>query len=456
MQNRADNLTTIAAPATGPGGAISLIRLSGPRAIAITESIFSKPLADAEGYTVHFGTIADGDRLLDEALVSVFRAPRSYTGEDMTEIACHGSSFVTREILSLLVRRGAEPATAGEFTRRAFLNGKLDLSQAEAVADLIASESGAAHRIALNQMRGGYAAELTVLRQKLLHITSLLELELDFSEEDVEFADRSELENLLNDIHTRCRTLAGSFRTGNVLKNGVPVAIAGAPNAGKSTLLNRLLGEERAIVSDIPGTTRDFIEETIVLAGIRFRFIDTAGLRHTEDAAEALGIGRARERIGRAAVVLLLISEPLSAEEAAERIRTLQLSGEQRLIVLLSKNDLWNTVPLSEKLAPKYPVLSISARSGDGTDTLQEMLVHAVADDIPEDTLIVSNIRHYEALIHASEALEAATKGLRTGLSADLISEEIRQVLYHLGTITGEITTDDILGNIFSKFCIGK
>lgn len=456
MQNRADNLTTIAAPATGPGGAISLIRLSGPRAISITESIFSKPLADAEGYTVHFGTVADGDRLLDEVLVSVFRAPRSYTGEDMTEIACHGSSFVTREILSLLVRRGAEPATAGEFTRRAFLNGKLDLSQAEAVADLIASESGAAHRIALNQMRGGYAAELAALRQKLLHITSLLELELDFSEEDVEFADRSELEHLLNDIHTRCRTLAGSFRTGNVLKNGVPVAIAGAPNAGKSTLLNRLLGEERAIVSDIPGTTRDFIEETIALDGIRFRFIDTAGLRHTEDTVEALGIGRARERIGRAAVVLLLISEPLSAEEAEERIRTLQLSEEQRLIVLLNKNDLWDTVPLSKKLAPKYPVLGISARSGDGTGTLQEMLVHAVADDIPEDTLIVSNIRHYEALIHASEALEAAIEGLRTGLSADLVSEEVRQVLYHLGTITGEITTDDILGNIFSKFCIGK
>ena len=321
MQERSNHTTTIAAAATGPGGAITLIRLSGPEAISITDSLFSRPLTDAKGYTVHFGTLADGDRLLDEVLVTLFRAPRSYTGEDMVEISCHGSSYITREVLSLLVRRGATPASAGEFTRRAFLNGKLDLSQAEAVADLIASESSAAHRIALNQMRGGYATELAGLREKLLHITSLLELELDFSEEDVEFADRSELSVLLNDIHTRCSTLAGSFRMGNALKNGVPVAIAGAPNAGKSTLLNALLGEERAIVSDIPGTTRDFIEESLTLEGIRFRFIDTAGLRHTDDTVEALGIERARERIKRASVVLLLISEAISADEALKKAR---------------------------------------------------------------------------------------------------------------------------------------
>ena len=290
MQIDTSQTTTIAALATGHGGAIALLRLSGPDAVSITETIFSKPLAQASGYTVHFGTISDGERLLDEVLVTLFRAPHSYTGEDMVEISCHGSDYIVQEILALLIRRGAVPAAAGEFTRRAFLNGKLDLSQAEAVADLIASESASAHRIALNQMRGGYAAKLTTLRAKLLHITSLLELELDFSEEDVEFADRSELRCLLEEILERCQSLAASFRTGNVLKNGVPVAIAGAPNAGKSTLLNRLIGEERAIVSDIAGTTRDFIEETITLSGIRFRFIDTAGLRHTDDTVEALGI----------------------------------------------------------------------------------------------------------------------------------------------------------------------
>lgn len=456
MQERSNHTTTIAAAATGPGGAITLIRLSGPEAISITDSLFSRPLTDAKGYTVHFGTLADGDRLLDEVLVTLFRAPRSYTGEDMVEISCHGSSYITREVLSLLVRRGATPASAGEFTRRAFLNGKLDLSQAEAVADLIASESSAAHRIALNQMRGGYATELAGLREKLLHITSLLELELDFSEEDVEFADRSELSVLLNDIHTRCSTLAGSFRMGNALKNGVPVAIAGAPNAGKSTLLNALLGEERAIVSDIPGTTRDFIEESLTLEGIRFRFIDTAGLRHTDDTVEALGIERARERIKRASVVLLLISEAISTDEALEQIQSLNLTAEQHLIVLLNKHDLWNTMPLTEALQSRFDVFSISARSGEGLDTLQRLLVNSVADNMDEDSLIVSNVRHYEALLHACEALDRAQQGLQNGLPSDLVSEEVRQVLYHLGTITGEITTDDILGNIFSKFCIGK
>ena len=324
------------------------------------------------------------------------------------------------------------------------------------MADLIASESSAAHRIALNQMRGGYATELAGLREKLLHITSLLELELDFSEEDVEFADRSELSVLLNDIHTRCSTLAGSFRMGNALKNGVPVAIAGAPNAGKSTLLNALLGEERAIVSDIPGTTRDFIEESLTLEGIRFRFIDTAGLRHTDDTVEALGIERARERIKRASVVLLLISEAISADEALKQIQSLNLTAEQHLIVLLNKHDLWNTTLLTEALQSRFDILSISARSGEGLDDLQRLLVDSVADNMDEDSLIVSNVRHYEALLHACEALDRAQQGLQNGLPSDLVSEEVRQVLYHLGTITGEITTDDILGNIFSKFCIGK
>lgn len=456
MQNSTNNHTTIAAAATGPGGAITLIRLSGPQAIAIAEKVFSKPLSEAKGYTVHFGTLSDGDRVLDEVLVSLFRAPKSYTGEDMVEISCHGSSYITREILALLIHHGAAPATAGEFTRRAFLNGKLDLSQAEAVADLIASESGAAHRIALTQMRGGYAAELAGLRDELLHITSLLELELDFSEEDVEFADRTELERLLTTIRNRCRDLAGSFRTGNVLKNGVPVAIVGAPNAGKSTLLNRLLGEERAIVSDIAGTTRDFIEESLTLEGIRFRFIDTAGLRHTNDTIEALGIERTKERIRRSTLILLLVPELLPQSEIEERIRSLQLSDDQRLIIVLNKSDLWNTSRLTETIGSDYPVISIAARTGEGVETLKSLLIKSVGSDIPEDGLIVSNIRHYEALLHASEALDRAIEGLRKGLTTDLTSEDVRQVLHYLGTITGEITTDDILGNIFSKFCIGK
>lgn len=456
MQNSTNNHTTIAAVATGPGGAIALIRLSGPEAITFTDSVFSKPLSGAEGYTVRFGTISDGDRVLDEVLVTLFRAPRSYTGEDMVEISCHGSSYITGEIMALLIRRGAKPATAGEFTRRAFLNGKLDLSQAEAVADLIASESGAAHRIALNQMRGGYAAELAGLRDKLLHITSLLELELDFSEEDVEFADRPELERLLHEIQDRCNTLAGSFRMGNVFKNGVPVAIVGAPNAGKSTLLNRLLGEERAIVSDIAGTTRDSIEETLTLGGVRFRFIDTAGLRHTDDTIEALGIERTKERIRRSTLILLLISEPVSAGEAHNRIESLGLSEDQQLIVLLNKSDLRDTARLAAELGSTLPTLALSARSGEGLEALKDLLIRSVGESTADEALIVSNVRHYEALIHASEALERAIDGLHGNLPADLISEEVRQVLYHLGTITGEITTDDILGNIFSKFCIGK
>lgn len=456
MQIDISQTTTIAAPATGHGGAIALLRLSGPAAVSITETIFSKPLAQASGYTVHFGTISDGPRLLDEVLVTLFRAPHSYTGEDMVEISCHGSDYIVQEILALLIRRGAVPASAGEFTRRAFLNGKLDLSQAEAVADLIASESASAHRIALNQMRGGYTAELAALRDKLLHITSLLELELDFSEEDVEFADRSELHRLMEEILQRCQSLAASFRTGNVLKNGVPVAIAGAPNAGKSTLLNRLIGEERAIVSDIAGTTRDFIEETLTLSGIRFRFIDTAGLRQTDDTVEALGIERARERIRRARIVLLMVSEPQSEEAVAELIQSLSIADDQQLIVLLNKQDLWDTTPLEQSLQSRYRVISLSAQSGNGLDSLKELLVSGLGYGLEDDALVVSNIRHYEALVQASESLQRALNAVQSGISADLVSEEVRQVLHHLGTITGEITTDDVLGSIFSKFCIGK
>lgn len=449
--------STIAALSTGAGGAIALIRLSGPDAVAITERVFSKKINDKTGYTVHFGVISRGDKIIDEVLVTLFRNPYSYTGEDMVEISCHGSSYIVREILALLIENGAEPASAGEFTRRAFLNGKFDLSQAEAVADLIAAESSAAHRIAMNQMRGGYTVELARLREKLLHITSLLELELDFSEEDVEFADRTQLQALLDEIAERCQELIRSFRMGNVLKNGIPVAIVGEPNAGKSTLLNQLLGEDRAIVSDIAGTTRDYLEETLTLDGILFRFIDTAGLRHTSDSIEALGIERTRERIGKSELVLLLIPSESSKEEVLKQVQSLNLSEEQKPVIVLNKSDMWDSENLQKELVVSYPTVALSAKTGAGLDELKSLLVAQSGVKVTNsESLIVSNIRHYEALVNASQALKRTSEALQAGLSSDLVSEDIRDTLHHLGTITGEITTDDILGNIFSKFCIGK
>lgn len=449
--------STIAALSTGAGGAIALIRLSGPDAVAITERVFSKKINDKAGYTVHFGMISRGDKIIDEVLVTLFRNPYSYTGEDMVEISCHGSSYIVREILALLIENGAEPASAGEFTRRAFLNGKFDLSQAEAVADLIAAESSAAHRIAMNQMRGGYTVELARLREKLLHITSLLELELDFSEEDVEFADRTQLQALLDEIAERCQELIRSFRMGNVLKNGIPVAIVGKPNAGKSTLLNQLLGEDRAIVSDIAGTTRDYLEETLTLDGILFRFIDTAGLRHTSDSIEALGIKRTRERIEKSELVLLLIPSESSKEEVLKQVQSLNLSEEQKPVIVLNKSDMWDSENLQKELVVSYPTVALSAKTGAGLDELKSLLVAQSGVKVTNsESLIVSNIRHYEALVNASQALKRTSETLQAGLSSDLVSEDIRDTLHHLGTITGEITTDDILGNIFSKFCIGK
>ncbi len=455
---------TIAAPATAPGGAIAVIRVSGPQSIAATDAIFTPvPLAGAAARTVHFGRIKDraADEVIDEVLVTLFRAPNSYTGEDVVEIACHGSLFVVSAILRLLFAQGVEQASPGEFTRRAFLNGKMDLTQAEAVADLIASENAAAHRVAIQQMRGGYAAELAALRDKLLHISSLLELELDFSEEDVEFADRRTLLGLIGEITERCTTLSDSFRLGNVIKNGVPVAIVGAPNVGKSTLLNALVGEERAIVSDIAGTTRDTIEETLIIDGITFRFVDTAGLRHTSDTIEAMGIERTRERIVRAAVVLFLVGEPCSATDLTARITALGLSEEQQLIVLFNKQDVWDASPLRVGLdGAGITALMISARSSSGISELQQRLVDTVGIDGlfsgGSAAVVVTNARHYEALRHAEDALARASSALDSGLPADLVAEELRAVLHFLGEITGEITTDDILANVFSKFCIGK
>lgn len=432
--------TTIVAVATATGGAISVIRLSGSQAVEIVSRLFNRPLSDRKAV---FGTIFDGDKVVDEVIATLYCAPRSYTGEDCVEISCHGSAWVTGEIVRLLVEAGAVPATAGEFTLRAFLNGKMDLSQAEAVADMIAADSRSSASVAMNQMRGGYSAELGVMSAELLNILSLLELELDFGEEDVEFADRSTLNGLIERIYGRVRELASSFRLGNVLKNGVPVAIVGKPNVGKSTLLNRLLGEERAIVSSIAGTTRDFIEEVMVIDGVAFRFIDTAGLRASDDEIEQIGIERSYEKLQSATIVLQLIdSEP--------NIEPLQLSDEQKLIVVLNKCD------KMQALTPQSCV-SISAKFGTGIEELKQLLVTSVGiSDYDGTALVVSNARHHEALTASACSFERALTAISSNLPTDLISAEIRTALSHLAEITGEITTDDILGNIFSKFCIGK
>lgn len=464
--------STIAALSTAPGGAISLVRLSGPRAMEIASAIFSKPLTAAEGYTVHYGEILNGEEVVDQVLATIFRAPRSYTGEDLVEFSCHGSSWISSEILRLLRDAGAEAATAGEFTMRAFFSGKLDLAQAEAVADLIAAESRSAARVALSQMRGGYSAELREMNAELLHILSMLELELDFGEEDVEFADRSTLTALVERIRTRVDRLAESFRLGNVLKNGIPVAIVGPPNVGKSTLLNRLLGEERAIVSAIAGTTRDFIEECLVIDGVQFRFIDTAGLR-TSDAAtddvERIGIERSYEKLRSASIVLHLTDDTNNFE-------ALDLTSEQKLIVIANKSDLATfelpavilsscapssisvTTPSPDTTASdETPLLHLSAKYGTGIEELKSALLSAANISSYDTTAtVVSNARHYEALTLSHAAFDRTIKAITSSLPTDIIAAEIRAASFHLSEITGEITTSDILENIFSKFCIGK
>lgn len=435
-----DISTTITAPATAQGGAISVIRLSGTRAVEICSSVFSGKLQDR---TAVFGTISDGERIVDEVLATLFVGPRSYTGEDCVEISCHGSAYITSEIVRLLVAGGAVMATPGEFTLRAFLAGKLDLSQAEAVADLISSNSSSAAQVAMQQMRGGYSEELRVLAAELLDICSLLELELDFSEEDVEFADRAHLRQLIVQILSRVESLSASFRLGNAMKNGVPVAIVGKPNVGKSTLLNRLVGEQRAIVSDIAGTTRDFIEESIVIDGILFRFIDTAGLRQSTDAIEKMGIERSYEKMKNAAVVLQVIDN----EEALE---ALDLAEGQALIVVRNKSDVG-------AVGQSGVNVCISAKYGDGVDSLKRQLVAAVGiENYDSGGVIVSNARHFEALKQCCQSFSRAIEAIDGLLPTDLVAAEIKMSLNHIAEITGEITTDDILGNIFSKFCIGK
>ena len=459
--------SVIVAVSTPSGvGAIAVIRLSGEGSILLTDKFFvprsGKKLVDADANTVHFGRIMHKDEVLDEALVTVFRAPHSFTGEESVEISCHGSVYIQQKIVELLLAEGARLAQAGEFTRRAFRNGKFDLSQAEAVADLIASSSRTSHRVAMNQMRGGFAKKLADLRDKLLQFVSLIELELDFSEEDVEFANREKLHVLTQEIETEITKLTDSFQLGNAIKSGIPVAIIGETNAGKSTLLNLLLNEDKAIVSDIHGTTRDVIEDTVNIAGVTFRFIDTAGIRHTTDTIESLGIERTFQKIEQASIVLWMIdlTTPITQIETLAQSIIPKLENKN-VVLLFNKADLLSEAELAEKthLLPnlKADRLFISAKKQRNTEELQRLLVKLAAiPSIGEEDVIVTNLRHYEALSNALNAIRRVKEGLETGIASDFLSQDIRECMFYLGEITGQISTDEILGNIFSKFCIGK
>ncbi|MFN6945970.1 MAG: tRNA uridine-5-carboxymethylaminomethyl(34) synthesis GTPase MnmE [Cytophagaceae bacterium] len=448
---------TIAAVATPPGsGALAIIRLSGKDAIEIGNKLFhGKDLTKQESHTLHFGTIRDEGKILDEVLISVFRAPRSFTRENSIEISCHGSNYIVKQILQLLVRSGARLARPGEFTQRAFINGKMDLAQAEAVADLIASDSEAAHSAALNQMRGGFSLEIKKLRERLIHFASMIELELDFAEEDVEFADREQLKTLIHDIKKVIEALISSFDLGNVVKNGVPTVIAGKPNAGKSTLLNALLNEEKAMVSDIPGTTRDFIEDEMVIGGINFRFTDTAGLRETVDKLEAMGIERTREKMKKASLIIYLFDvDQTSGEELKKDIEDLKALAIPFIAV-------GNKVDINNKALANFKdfsdLLYISAKDGIGLDELREKILEKVnAGDFKTGNTLVTNVRHYESLINTRQALLKVLHAIDEGVTGDFLALDIRNSLHYLGEITGEITNEDLLDNIFSKFCIGK
>ena len=460
------NQDTICAIATAQGGAIGCIRVSGPEAIEITSCIFTpaatnRELGDSKPYTLTFGRIYDGSEVIDEVLVSLFRAPHSYTGENSTEITCHGSAYILQKVLQLLIKNGCRMAAPGEYTQRAFLNGKMDLSQAEAVADLIASSSAATHRLAMSQMRGGFSKELATLRDQLLHFTSLIELELDFSDhEELEFADRSELCQLANNIEKVIARLVNSFNVGNAIKNGVPVAIIGETNAGKSTLLNVLLNEDKALVSDIHGTTRDIIEDTVNIGGITFRFIDTAGIRETSDTIESLGIERTFQKLDQAEIVLWMID----ATNAQAQIT--QLAGQllprcerKQLILVYNKADLVDNIQNSipDNFPDNVQSITLSAKKREHIEELQRMLItSAHLPTITQNDVIVTNVRHYEALNNALEAIHRVQEGLTNNISGDFISQDIRECIFHLSDIAGEVTNDMVLQNIFQHFCIGK
>ncbi|XOV66224.1 MAG: tRNA uridine-5-carboxymethylaminomethyl(34) synthesis GTPase MnmE [Fluviicola sp.] len=446
---------TICALATPNGiGAIGVIRVSGKDAKSITSKVFSKNLEGTVSHTSHFGTIKNPDgAIVDEVLVTVFDTGKSFTGEESVEIGCHGSPYIQQQIIQLLLHSGCRMAQPGEFTQRAFLNGQMDLSQAEAVADVIAAQSRGAHNIAIKQLRGNFSNKLKELREKLIHFASLVELELDFAEEDVEFADRTELKALVSDVLAYIKRLAQSFELGNAIKNGVPVAIVGAPNTGKSTLLNQLLEDDRAIVSNIAGTTRDVIEETLNIDGILFRLIDTAGIRDNAEEIEALGIERSREKIKQATVVLCLVdsSDPKGLEAGRNLATSIRdAHPDKKVLLVLNKSDL--KMPQTEEGA-----MAISAKEGTNMNDLKSWMVNSVSGDfdLAEET-IVSNARHYDALLRTSESLEKALEGLETGITGDFVAMDIRQAMYELGQITGDISTDDLLGNIFANFCIGK
>jgi tRNA modification GTPase len=460
------NDDTIYAPATPPGfSALAIVRISGPDTLRVCEQIFTPaskhPLENRfAANTAHYGTIRIEDQILDEVVLTVFRAPHSYTGEDLAEISCHGSPYIVSQLCAALGNLGLRTANAGEFTLRAFLNGKMDLSRAEAVADLIASQTRSAHSLALNQMRGGFSQVISDLRAQLLEFSSLLTLELDFSEEDVEFANRERLEALLAEIDSRCKELVDSFALGNVLKSGIPVAIVGKPNVGKSTLLNAILNEEKAIVSDIPGTTRDAIEDTVNIEGIAFRFIDTAGLREAGDALEQIGMLRTIEKIAQARIILYVVDmAETEVDEIENTLRELSdtYSGTQKtFVVVANKTDLMVEAPKHFSELMEHEVVFISAKRRENIHLLMESLLQVVNVEALTDRTLLTNARHYEALNRTRSAVQALRDGMQSGLSADLLASDLNQALHYLGEITGEITTDEILGQIFGKFCIGK
>ncbi|HDZ03916.1 hypothetical protein LCGC14_0199100 [marine sediment metagenome] len=464
--NQTDTIIALATPAGA--GAIAIIRLSGPEAISIAsnhfESVSGKVLENQKSHTIHLGYIKDGKNILDQVLISIFKNPNSYTGDNVIEISCHGSPYIQQQIIQLFLRNGCRTADAGEFTLRAFLNGKMDLSQAEAVADLISSDNAASHQIAVQQMRGGFSNEIKQLRTELLNFASLIELELDFSEEDVEFANRTQFKELLTRIQKVLQSLIDSFAVGNVIKNGIPVAIVGEPNVGKSTLLNAFLNEERALVSDIAGTTRDTIEDEISIGGIGFRFIDTAGIRETKDVVEGMGIKRTFEKIEQAQVVLLLVdgSKLLADDQKLKNIvidfeKIKNQNPQKPLVLLVNKSDTLSELD-KEKIGKHLDsVKYLSAKTGEGVEELQNSLLDFVnTGALRNNETIVTNTRHYDSLLKSLEEIEKVQFAMKENISSDLMAIDVKEALYHLGEITGQVTNDELLGNIFANFCIGK